>query len=182
MVTPYRGGVDCKWGRRGQKWPIWIRFFAKCPCPYGFGESLFFGALIFSNPEFQIWGSAFIEPKCSGHYFSGFEVPARWNLKSGKVARWSQRVQLNCIFEGLKIAKKCGFQFHPISSTTRFWFQAFWHLMRREGLLTRCQGHCVFSWNAKLGFLIVELQYVVFHFHFLEFFFVSFYVKLVSAW
>ena len=135
-----------------------------------------------SNLEFQIWGSALIEPKCSGHYFPGFEVPARWNLKSGKVARWSQRVQLNCIFEGLKIAKKCGFQFHPISSTTRFWFQAFWHLMRREGLLTRCQGHCVFSWNAKLGFLIVELQYVVFHFHFLEFFFVSFYVKLVSAW
>ena len=21
--------VDCKWGRRGQKWPIWIRFFCK---------------------------------------------------------------------------------------------------------------------------------------------------------
>ena len=74
-----------------------------------------------SNLEFQIWGSALIEPKCSGHYFSGFEVPARWNLKSGKVARWSQRVQLNCVFEGLKMAKKCGFQFfHQIETYKRY--------------------------------------------------------------
>ena len=65
-----------------------------------------------------------IEPKCSGHYFSGFEVPARWHLKSGKVARWSQRVQLNCVFEGLKMAKKCGFQFfHQIETYKRYILQ-----------------------------------------------------------
>ena len=33
----------------------------------------------------------------------------------------------------------------PFSSTSRLWFQAFWHLVRHEGLLTRCQGLCVFS-------------------------------------
>ena len=77
-----------------------------------------------SNLEFQIWGSALIEPKCSGHYFSGFEVPARWNLKSGKVARWSQRVQLNCVFKGLKMAKKCCFQFfHQIETYKRYILQ-----------------------------------------------------------
>ena len=80
-----------------------------------------------SNLEFQIWGSALIEPKCSGHYFSGFEVPASWNLKSGKVARWSQRVQLNCVFGGLKMAKKCGFQFfHQIETYKRYILEKNW--------------------------------------------------------
>ena len=40
------------------------------------------------------------DPQCSGHYFAGFEVPTSWNLKCGKLARWYQRVQQNCVFFG----------------------------------------------------------------------------------
>ena len=57
----------------------------------------------------------------------------------------------------------------PISSTTRFWFQAFWHLVRREGLLTRCQGHCVFSWNANQDVLLLNSNMSFFTFTFWSF-------------
>ena len=52
------GGVDCKWGRRDQKWPIWShnfwsRFFAKSVRPDGFRERFFwhsFSQIFTSNP------------------------------------------------------------------------------------------------------------------------------------
>ena len=67
--NPIYGGVDCKWGCGGQNWPIWTSFFAKCPCPYGFGAWRFF------LPSFSL----FLAPKIGlfwGHsHFTRFEVP-----------------------------------------------------------------------------------------------------------
>ncbi len=46
--NPLSASVDQKWSCRGQIWPFWTRFFAYGPCQHGFGESLFFGAPIFT--------------------------------------------------------------------------------------------------------------------------------------
>ena len=56
----------------------------------------------------QIWQSGRVV-KSSGQRFARFEVPPRWNLKSGKVATWPQGVQRKYVFWGLKTAKKCRF-------------------------------------------------------------------------